>query len=61
MKTYEILKWVLYSVFAFLLLMTAGLPVRLSIGLCFIIGEFIGVLNAIHSDLMDLKKEKKEE
>lgn len=56
MKTEELVKWLLYSFVAFLLLLTAGFTFRLSFGLSFILGEFMGLLNAIHADLLELKK-----
>ena len=56
MKIEELIKWLLYSLAALLLLLTAGFTFRLSFGLSFILGEFMGLLNAIHDDLLELKK-----
>ena len=48
MTSYEILKWILYSVLGFLFLLVAGLTIRMSIGLGLILGFIVGLLNAIH-------------
>ena len=58
MTSYEILKWILYSILGFLFLLVAGLTIRMSIGLGLILGFIVGLLNAIHSDLLDLKEKK---
>ena len=49
-----------YFIVAFVFLLIAGLTFRACLGFGLVIGFIFGILNQIHSDLMDLNNNKKE-
>ena len=52
--------FLLYFIVGFVFLLIAGLTLRACLGFGLVIGFIFGILNQIHSDLMDLNNNKKE-